>query len=148
MSNRHSLSEDIELLPSSHTNQSLECFIDNQLEEESSKGSETQSSDHEAQTKPSVFQRRGAALFKGWKFTLFLAFISSLVVLFFNVGFLLYAATHPIQGDNRALYDGDCHKAKYLSTGMHVVINVLSTVLLSASNFGMVRGHFLSLLRY
>jgi hypothetical protein len=81
---------------------------------------------------------REDSLFQGWRFTLFLAFVSSLVVLFFNLGFLIYAATHPTDGDRRVLYDGECDKAETISTGFHVLINFLSTALLSASNFGMV----------
>jgi len=102
--------------------------------------------------------RAGGHRFEGWKFTIFGAFIASLVVLFFNVGFLLYCVTHPKhdavdlypiadQDTYRAkikhqistlLFEGNCDKVHHLSIGFHLLINVLSTTLLSASNFGMV----------
>ncbi|CAG8930226.1 unnamed protein product [Penicillium salamii] len=88
---------------------------------------------HSKQSSP----RPWRVLFKGWRFTIFLAFVSSLVVLFFNAGFLIYTATHPHHGDKRVLYDGDCHKATWINTGIHLLINALSTILLGASNFGM-----------
>lgn len=103
---------------------------------------------------------RGRNYFQGWKFTIFGAFTASLIVLFFNLGFLLYCVTHskhdavdlyPIaeQDAYRAqikhqigtlLFEGNCAEVHRLSTGFHLVINILSTTLLSASNFGMVCG--------
>jgi hypothetical protein len=35
------------------------------------------------------------------------------------------------------LYDGNCGKAQDISTALHVLINILSTILLSASNYTM-----------
>ncbi|KAJ5113732.1 hypothetical protein N7456_002266 [Penicillium angulare] len=77
--------------------------------------------------------------FHGWRFTLFLAFIAGLIVLFFNVGFLLYCFTHRENGQhlNTTLFEGDCNKSHSMDTWFHLAINVLSTALLSASNFGM-----------
>lgn len=78
------------------------------------------------------------SLFKGWKFTLFLALMSSLVVLFFNVGLLIYASVNSQENGNTVIYHGDCHQTKRLNLAFHVLINALSTALLGASNFGMV----------
>lgn len=75
--------------------------------------------------------------FKGWKFTMFVAFISSLVILLFNAIFVLYIVS--AARDHKILYEGNCEKVHNLSTLFHLIINVLSTVLLSASNYGMVR---------
>ena len=86
-------------------------------------------------------KRRSNVLFEGWKFTIFLAFIASLIVLFFNVGFVLYSTTHNSGKANTTLYEGDCEKVHCLSIGFHLLINTLSTVLLGASNFGMVCMH-------
>jgi hypothetical protein len=36
------------------------------------------------------------------------------------------------------LYQGECDKVQHLDIGFHLLINMLSTTLLSASNFGMV----------
>lgn len=117
-----------------------------------------QSPIEEARRNPITHGRRN--WFEGWKFTIFAAFTASLIVLFFNLGFLLYCVTHPKhdtvdlyptteQDAYRAkikrqigtiLFEGNCDEVHRLSTGFHLLINVLSTTLLSASNFGMVRG--------
>ena len=75
---------------------------------------------------------------QGWKFTLFLAINAGVIVLFFNVGFLLYCLTHRDDGQslNTTLFDGDCTEVHRLGVGLHLIINVLSTILLGASNFG------------
>lgn len=113
----------------------------------------------ETQTRRSrLISRIGRRRFEGWKFTIFCAFIASLVVLFFNIGFLLYCVTHPKHDAidlysvknqdayretikhqlSTILYEGDCDTVHRLSIGFRLLINVLSTALLSASNFGMV----------
>lgn len=86
-------------------------------------------------------KRRSNVLFEGWKFTIFLAFVASLIVLFFNVGFVLYTTTHNSGKANTTLYEGDCEKVHHWSIRFHLLINTLSTILLGASNFGMVRMH-------
>lgn len=54
------------------------------------------------------------------------------VVLCVNVGFFSWAnSAH----DESVLYTGDCDKAKRMGTGVHLVINILSTLMLAASNF-------------
>jgi hypothetical protein len=103
------------------------------------RGSEESHGYAETQKKRSIFNfRHRNALFEGWKFTIFLAFIASLTVLFFNIGFVLYSPTHNVGQTNTILYEGDCEKAHRLSIGFHLLISKLSTVLLGASNFGMV----------
>lgn len=76
---------------------------------------------------------------ENWKKTLYLGSTLTFVVLVFNVGFLLWAAKHnEVQGDQGVLFTGTCDKSKKISTGFHLVINILGTVLLGASNYGMV----------
>lgn len=75
------------------------------------------------------------APFQGWKFSAFVAFVTSVIVLCFNVGFLLYSTTHH---QDEVLYEGNCDKVHRLSVVFHLLINALSTALLGASNFGMV----------
>lgn len=149
MSNRSSRDEDTELLPLPRHDQGSDRFaseaIDHDaLEEHSETHSEHQPLQDEAQSKQSKSRRGIDALFKGWKVTNFMSLVASVVVLFFNIGFLVFAVTQPLQGTGRVLYEGSYAKVRHLSTGLHLVINFLSTALLSASNFGMV---FLSLLR-
>ncbi|KAK2882551.1 hypothetical protein FQN49_000236 [Arthroderma sp. PD_2] len=75
---------------------------------------------------------------KGWRFTLFMASISGILVLGFNLGLLLWAVPrYNLSNGRGVLYDGDCEQVQRLTVGLHLVINILSTILLSASNFTM-----------
>lgn len=81
--------------------------------------------------------------FEGWRKTLFLGSVASIVVLVFNLGFVIWAVQHRTLNDGRGvLYEGQCKKAKNMSTAFHLAINILATVLLSASNYGMVGFEF------
>lgn len=65
--------------------------------------------------------------------------IASAVVLLINLGFTIgVAANHSVQDWIGVIYDGNCKTAESLSVFLHLVINILSTVLLSASNYSMV----------
>lgn len=76
---------------------------------------------------------------KSWRFTLYSASVTGLLVLFFNLGFLLWVLPRHSFGNERGtLYDGNCDKVHDLSIGLHFVINVFSTLLLSASNYTIV----------
>jgi len=68
----------------------------------------------------------------------FLAFTASVVVLLFNIVFLIFTTVRAQQGQDVALSRGDCEQVHRLSVGFHWIINALSTILLAASNFGMV----------
>ena len=79
----------------------------------------------------------------GWRFTLTLASLSCVLVLVLNLGFILWAVRHrsPIEENEHnkgVLYEGPCSKVKRLGVGLHFFINILSTVLLAASNYCMV----------
>lgn len=161
MANREVFEHDIESTPVLRNSQSANPLIrhgsEGGLKEELGRKSDSD----QASLKPlqSLPSRRSNARFEGWKFTIFLAFITSVVVLSFNVGFLLYTVTHSQRNDiqryshqyqveyyehgkhhgrNTVLYEGDCEKVHHLGIGIHLLINVLSTSLLSASNYGMV----------
>lgn len=74
-----------------------------------------------------------------WKKTLYLGSASTVVVLVFNVGFVLWAVKHHgLQDDQAILFSRNCKESKKISTGFHLVINILGTILLGASNYGMV----------
>ncbi|KAL4736185.1 hypothetical protein BDV11DRAFT_207832 [Aspergillus similis] len=84
-------------------------------------------------------RRRGRGIlgFGGWKATLYLGSATSFTVLILNLAMVCWASfRHSDQGQN-VLYSGNCDRAKELGTCVHLLINVLSTLLLSASNFGM-----------
>ncbi|PUU76457.1 hypothetical protein B9Z19DRAFT_1194721 [Tuber borchii] len=63
---------------------------------------------------------------------------SVVVVLIINVGLTIYAATNPkykMEGGIGTLYSGSCDKSRTIGLWLHLLINALSTVLLSGSNY-------------
>ncbi|KAJ5153644.1 uncharacterized protein N7500_009083 [Penicillium coprophilum] len=75
---------------------------------------------------------------ENWKKTLYIGSTLTFVVLVFNVGFVLWAVKHNgLHGGQAVLFIGNCKKSKRISTVFHLVINVLGTLLLGASNYGM-----------
>jgi hypothetical protein len=44
---------------------------------------------------------------------------------------------HGLGAGQSMLYDGACNKARTISTVLHILINILSTILLGASNYTM-----------
>lgn len=84
--------------------------------------------------------------FKGWRSGLARATAAAAVVTITNVILLTVAAPRLKRFDpwmaqelksnpKTALYDGDCATAKQLSIWLHLVINILATVLLAAGNY-------------
>ncbi|EFR01229.1 hypothetical protein MGYG_04233 [Nannizzia gypsea CBS 118893] len=73
---------------------------------------------------------------KGWRFTLYTASGTGILVLCFNLGLLIWVLPrHNLINGRGVLYDGDCDKIHNLSIVLHLVINIFSTLLLSASNY-------------
>ncbi|KAF5497956.1 hypothetical protein CGCS363_v007817 [Colletotrichum siamense] len=75
----------------------------------------------------------------GWRFGLILATGVSVVVTISNVLFLVISVSHietvPDSAGEGVLFSGECKKAKQISTWSHLLINILGTSLLAASNF-------------
>ncbi len=89
--------------------------------------------------KPRLKQGRLHRWFSGARLTLALASAASILVFAFNLGFLLWVvARDRLEEDRGLLYEGDCDSVRHLSTGLHLLINILGTTLLGASNYGMV----------
>ena len=85
--------------------------------------------------KPKSFKER----FAGWRRTLLVGCVISVVVHVFNLGFALWAVQHRhVQNGQGVLYAGDCKKVRNAGIGFHLMINILSTALLGASNYCMV----------
>jgi hypothetical protein len=60
------------------------------------------------------------------------------VVFLINLVITIWGSWNPKSGgDAGILYTGDCEKVRQLNVGIHVLINILSTVLLSGSNYCM-----------
>ncbi|KAL3481374.1 hypothetical protein BJX99DRAFT_164303 [Aspergillus californicus] len=87
--------------------------------------------------KPPPTKEPGGGRFGGWKGTLYLGSITSFIVLIFNLVMLCWATLrHPNRAQS-VIYSGDCDRVKEISAGIHFVINIFSTLLLSAGHFGM-----------
>ena len=64
--------------------------------------------------------------------------VTSVVIFLINLSCtIVFKVKWGTDGDINNFYQGDCLKAERISTGLHVVINVLSTLLLGASNLCM-----------
>ena len=76
--------------------------------------------------------------YTGWHTGVLACATSVAVVLFINVGLTIYAAPIQEQGldlRSKVLYSGSCGKSRTIGLWLHLVINALSTLLLSASNY-------------
>ena len=78
--------------------------------------------------------------YTGWHTGVLACATSVMVVLLINVSLTIYAATNPEykmarESSIRTLYEGSCHKTRTIGLWLHLGINVLSTVLLSGSNY-------------
>ncbi|KAI8714849.1 hypothetical protein NCS52_01205800 [Fusarium sp. LHS14.1] len=75
----------------------------------------------------------------GWRFGLFAGAASCIVVFIVNLFAAIWAMTRDEKNrlDQPVLREGACSEMKYLNTGLHLIINALSSILLAASNYGM-----------
>lgn len=74
----------------------------------------------------------------GWRFTVASGSLASVVVLICNIALLGWSYNFPRSNTNNILlYQGDCGEMKRIDTLSHLLINVLSTILLAASNYAM-----------
>jgi hypothetical protein len=78
---------------------------------------------------------------KGWRFGILTGSLLSFTVLFINLAVIIAATTRKPTADQvpgrKTLFTGNCDHVKRLNSGIHVVINILSTLLLGASNYAM-----------
>jgi uncharacterized protein DUF6536 len=76
----------------------------------------------------------------GWKFGVTGWAVAVIVTLFINIGLSVFTIVGSNQGFDkgiRTLLQGDCSKITTYNRGAHLIINVLSTLLLSGSNYCM-----------
>ncbi|KAJ5082659.1 hypothetical protein N7532_011702 [Penicillium argentinense] len=137
-----SAEHDTELIPITPYHQSADHLLQSTSELQSGRyserGSESDSGQNGEHRPQQSWLFRGGDRFQGWRFTVFLAFITSVIVFLFNLCFMLYTIAHNRQNDTTGvLYEGNCEKVQHLDIGLHLLINILSTALLCASNFGM-----------
>ncbi|KAH6638910.1 hypothetical protein C7974DRAFT_421557 [Boeremia exigua] len=85
--------------------------------------------------KPRSLQR-SKQRFSGWRFgTLNFAICASIVFLINLIVTIWGSAAH--KEDENLLTEGECGRIKKMNSGLHILINVLSTMLLSGSNYCM-----------
>jgi hypothetical protein len=76
----------------------------------------------------------------GWRLCVFLSLIGITLVCVLNVSITLWVwkgGQSTIHGDMGTLFEGSCKKARRMNVWIHLLINVISTLLLSASNYCM-----------
>jgi hypothetical protein len=76
---------------------------------------------------------------KGWRFGVLSGALLAATVLILNFAVTIAALNNQDSSDSRRrlLFEGDCTKAERLNVVAHLLINAMSTILLSASNYGM-----------
>jgi len=76
--------------------------------------------------------------FSGWRFTLILSVLLGISIFGFNLGVTIWAFTNfPIVQGVATFHQGSCSRTQSSVTWLHLAINILSTLLLGASNFCM-----------
>jgi hypothetical protein len=79
--------------------------------------------------------KRSWRQFPGWKTGVIGCSATAVVVCLLNISLTVWAVTnHQLVGGISYLYTGSCSKVEKMSLWIHLGINVMSTVLLSASN--------------
>lgn len=76
----------------------------------------------------------------GWRFGTLLFSLASLVALLLNVAITIYSVSRyggTISKDFEPIFVGNCAETKSLNTWIHLAINILSSILLSGSNYCM-----------
>jgi hypothetical protein len=77
--------------------------------------------------------------FSGWRGGALVGISAAVLVLFINTGALVATLKiNDVNDEGRlTIYEGNCSKVRKMNTGIHLLINVLSTLLLGASNYCM-----------
>ena len=84
---------------------------------------------------PLSFRKR---CMSGWKFGVFAGTAASTLVLLINIIAVIYVGSKSAFKESRGiLYEGSCSTTRNANIALHVIINGLATVLLSASNYTM-----------
>lgn len=94
--------------------------------------------DHGRKTRWSKLQKWHQSHLSGWRSGVAFSALSAFVVMIVNIVSLVIAVSkfQPLEEDGiGTLFYGNCSKVKNLGTWLHLVINILGTALLSASNY-------------
>jgi hypothetical protein len=80
------------------------------------------------------------ARLSGWRGGIFIAIVISFLILLLNITLAITAATKwGLGGGIATAFTGNCKRASWITTALHLLINVLSSLLLGASNYCMQR---------
>lgn len=74
--------------------------------------------------------------FSGWRFGILNFAIWASIVFLINLTVTIWASVAHGKNEN-ILHEGDCGHIKTTNSGLHILINILSTILLSGSNYCM-----------
>lgn len=74
--------------------------------------------------------------FTGWRFGVLHFAVWASVVFLINLIVMIWGMV-ATSGAKGVFYDGDCDRVKKLNTGLHLLINIFSTILLAGSNYTM-----------
>ena len=78
--------------------------------------------------------------FSGWRVGAIVSLVGATLVCIFNLAITIYVWTGPYQkaeGSIGTLFEGSCARARRLNVWIHLLVNILSTLLLGASNYCM-----------
>ncbi|MCJ1461009.1 hypothetical protein MMC28_011391 [Mycoblastus sanguinarius] len=93
---------------------------------------------HTEPTISSLVMKPTRKVLSGWRFSVILYILLGFSIFSLNLGVTIWASTgFPIVKGVATVYEGSCSRTKNSLTWLHLAINVLSTLLLSASNFCM-----------
>lgn len=87
--------------------------------------------------KPATWRQKH---FSGWRLGILSGTVMATIVLILNI--VLVVQFRSISGHDdhqvpNTVFEGNCNKTKRLNIGLHFLLNILSTVLLGASNYAM-----------
>ena len=84
-------------------------------------------------------RRLGSGLPTSWRLTVACGSLLAFLVFLLNTITTLFIYLRPksVTVSRNTIFDGNCNKAKQLNVVIHLLINILSTALLSTSNYAM-----------
>ena len=91
---------------------------------------------------PAVFasgsKQQQRRYFNGWRLSVSICAATAGIVLLINLSLTIWGSTqYGVKGGIATIQDGKCKETKKMSLWLHFAINILSTLLLSASNYTM-----------
>ncbi|KAI7066054.1 hypothetical protein KC340_g14348 [Hortaea werneckii] len=90
------------------------------------------------ETSAGISSRKKRRKLQGWRFGVAVSACTAFIVLLLNMILTIYAGvTFGSSGGIGTAFEGDCERVNVWTTWLHLLINALSSILLSASNYTM-----------